>query len=129
MKFYKLAIGARFTSGGVRYTKCGMSAAADERRRGHLFFGIMEVAPEGEPLLLPPEEAAKWKPHGHDTNAHELFHCRDAETPKVIRTSPPNGGDGRDATAQAPARRGRGSRVRAQDQPGRSQLLRLLSRE
>ena len=63
MKFYKLAIGARFTHGGRQFTKCGMSAAQDERRWCHLFFGIMDVAPEGEPPLLPPEEAAKWKPH------------------------------------------------------------------
>ena len=63
MKFYKLAIGARFTVGGKRFRKCGMGAAEDERRWGHLFFGIMDVEPEGEPVLLLPEEAARWKPN------------------------------------------------------------------
>jgi hypothetical protein len=63
MKFYKLAIGAHFTVRGERFTKCGMSAAEDERRWGHTFFGIMDVEPEGEPLLLPPVEAVKWKPN------------------------------------------------------------------
>jgi len=63
MKFYKLAIGARFTVRGEPFTKCGMSAAKNERGWCSLFLGIMDVEPEGEPLLLPPEEAAKWRPN------------------------------------------------------------------
>jgi hypothetical protein len=62
MKFYKLALGAKLTVRGERFTKCGMGAAENERGSRSMFFGIMDVDPEGEPLLLPPEEAAKWKP-------------------------------------------------------------------
>lgn len=40
-----------------------MGAADDERGCGCTFFGIMEVEPEGEALLLPAAEAAKWKPN------------------------------------------------------------------
>jgi len=72
MKFYKLAIGARFTVRGKRFKKCGISAAEDERRWCSMFHGIMDVEPEGEPLLLPPAEAAKWKPdYGHWTERME----------------------------------------------------------
>ena len=46
MKFYKLAIGARFTVRGERFTKRGMGAAENERRWCFMFFGIMDVEPE-----------------------------------------------------------------------------------
>ena len=37
-------------------------AENDERHCGTIFMGETEVVPDGVPLLLPPEEAAKWKP-------------------------------------------------------------------
>ena len=39
-----------------------MSMAEDEERLGHAFMGDVEVTPDGEALLLPPEVAARWKP-------------------------------------------------------------------
>ncbi len=72
MKFYKLAVGARFKHGGKRFTKCGMGAAENERGSCSMFHGIMDVEPESEPLWLPPAEAAKWKPdYGHWTERME----------------------------------------------------------
>ena len=62
MKFYELAIGARFVFHGQQFEKLAMSMAEDERHCGTIFIGETEVAPDGVPLLLPPEEAAKWKP-------------------------------------------------------------------
>jgi hypothetical protein len=62
MKFYKLAVGARFCVRGRRFEKLGMSMAEDEERLGHAFMGDVEVTPDGEALLLPPEVAARWKP-------------------------------------------------------------------
>ena len=70
MKFYELAIGARFTHRGQRFTKLAMSCARDERGWGNVFQGSMEVEPEGEPLLLSPEEAARWKPDDGDWTRH-----------------------------------------------------------
>ena len=62
MRFYELAIGARFFFRGRRYEKLAMSVANDEDRVGHVFMGETEVTADGEPLLLPPDEAARWKP-------------------------------------------------------------------
>jgi hypothetical protein len=62
MKFYELAIGAQFIFRGRRFEKIAMSMANDEKRFGSVFMGETEVVPDGVPLLLPPEEAAKWKP-------------------------------------------------------------------
>jgi len=62
VKFYQLAIGAEFQFQGRRFRKTAGSMAADERGWGHVFQGLTEVATEGEPLLLSPEEAAKQKP-------------------------------------------------------------------
>ncbi|MGO8931397.1 MAG: hypothetical protein ACLQU3_31465 [Limisphaerales bacterium] len=61
MKFYELALGARFFFRGRRFDKVAMSVAEDEQRVGHVFMGDAEVTADGEPLLLPPEEAARWK--------------------------------------------------------------------
>jgi hypothetical protein len=66
MKFYELAIGARFFFSGRRFEKLGMSMAEDEQRAGHVFIGDAEVTVDGEPLLLPPAEAARWKPDHRD---------------------------------------------------------------
>ena len=63
MKFYELAIGGRFVFRGPRFEKIGMSMAEDEKRAGHVFMGDAEVSADGESLLLPPEEAARWKPN------------------------------------------------------------------
>ena len=62
LEFYKLAVGARFQWRGKRFKKLGMSCAEDEGRRANVFLGLMEVEPEGEPPLLSPAEAARWKP-------------------------------------------------------------------
>ena len=62
MKFYELAIGARFIFRGQRFEKLGMSMAKDDKGIGSIFMGETEVSPDGVPQLLPPEEAAKWKP-------------------------------------------------------------------
>ena len=62
MKFYELAIGARFFVRGRRFQKLGMGLAKDAERIGHAFMGDVEVMADGEPLLLPPEEAARWNP-------------------------------------------------------------------
>ena len=62
MKFYELAIGARFFFLGRRYVKFAMSMTEDEEHVGHIFLGETNVEADGEPLLLPPEEAARWKP-------------------------------------------------------------------
>ena len=62
MQFYELAVGARFSFRGRRFEKTAMSMAQDEERCGHVFMGDVEVTADGEPLLLAPEEAARWKP-------------------------------------------------------------------
>jgi hypothetical protein len=62
MKFYELAIGARFVFRGRRFEKIGMGMAKEEQGLGSLFMGETEIVPDGAPLLLPPEEAAWWKP-------------------------------------------------------------------
>ena len=62
MQFYQLAKGARFEFRGKQFEKIAMSMAEDEERNGYVFQGETEITPIGEPLLLPPEEAEKWKP-------------------------------------------------------------------
>ena len=62
MKFYRLSIGADFRFLGKQYKKVGHSCAQAENRDGHLFLGVTDVEPLGEPRLLSEEEAAKWKP-------------------------------------------------------------------
>jgi hypothetical protein len=62
MKFYQLAIGARFIFRGRRFEKVAMSVAENEEKLGKVFMGATEVVPDGVPLLLPAAEAAKWKP-------------------------------------------------------------------
>jgi hypothetical protein len=61
MKFYELAVGARFVFRGRRFEKIAMSMARDEEDCGNILLGETEVAPEGVPSLLPPAEAARWK--------------------------------------------------------------------
>jgi hypothetical protein len=39
-----------------------MVLAKSEQGRGSVLMCETEVVPDGVPLLLPPEEAAKWKP-------------------------------------------------------------------
>jgi len=62
MKFYRLALGARFTHFGQQFTKKAMGLAEDSEHQGHAFMGCTDVEPIGEPLLLSAEEAAQWKP-------------------------------------------------------------------
>ena len=71
MQFYELAVGARFVFRGRRYEKQAMSMAEDEDRVGHIFMGDAEVTLEvrgaecgvrSASELLPPGEAARWKP-------------------------------------------------------------------
>jgi hypothetical protein len=62
MQFYRLAKGARFEFGGRQYEKTAMSMAVDCDGIGNVFDGAREVTPVGEPLLLPEEESARWKP-------------------------------------------------------------------
>jgi len=62
MQFFELAIGARFIFQGRKYTKIAMCMTEDETRIGHIFRGETEVVPDGEPMLLPPAEAERWKP-------------------------------------------------------------------
>jgi len=64
VKFYELAVGARFVFMGRRYEKVAVAMAVDEGRLGNIFFGTAPVETEGEPLLLSPEEAARRKPVG-----------------------------------------------------------------
>ncbi len=47
-----------------------MRMAEDEERAGHIFASDAEVTADGEPLLLPPEEAARWKPEGRHWTEH-----------------------------------------------------------
>lgn len=47
-----------------------MGIGEDEQRNGHAFPGVTQIDPDGEPLLLPPEEAAKWKPDESDWTRH-----------------------------------------------------------
>ena len=70
MKFYELAIGARFIFRGRRFEKIAMSMANDEKQFGSVFMGETEVVPDGVPLLLLPEEAAKWKPDDRHWTEH-----------------------------------------------------------
>jgi hypothetical protein len=66
VQFYQLAPGAQFVFHGKRYRKIAMSMARDSRGWGCVFMGGTEVEPEGELLLLPEAEAARWKPDlGH----------------------------------------------------------------
>ena len=62
VKFYELAIGARFVFGGQRFEKTAMSMAADEQRVGCIFLGETAVVSEGP--LLSAGEAGWWKPEG-----------------------------------------------------------------
>ena len=62
MKFYQLAVGARFRHRGARFKKAGMSCAEDERGWANVFLGLVEIEPEGEPLLMSPAEATRWQP-------------------------------------------------------------------
>ena len=62
MQFYQLAKGARFESQGKQFTKTAMSMARGEDGTGTIFPADSEVAPIGEPLMLPDEVAAQWKP-------------------------------------------------------------------
>ena len=64
MKFYELAVGARFVFRGQRSEKTAMSMASDEQGCGHVFMGDVEVAADGEARLLSPPDAARWKPGG-----------------------------------------------------------------
>ena len=70
MKFYELAIGASFVCGGQRFVKTAMSMAQDEQSVGNLFLGETEVMADGEPNLLPPTEAARWKPNDKHWSDH-----------------------------------------------------------
>ncbi len=64
VKFYQLAIGARFVFRGKCYTKTAISMTQDERGWGTIFLGETDVVSDGP--LLPPEEAARQKPErGH----------------------------------------------------------------
>ena len=62
MQFYRLAKGVRFEFRGNQYEKIAMSMAQDRERTGCIFQAGTEVTPIGEPLLLPAQEAEKWKP-------------------------------------------------------------------
>ena len=62
MQFYQLAPGARFEFRGKQFTKVASSMAQDTGRIGNIFQHGTEIAPIGEPLLLPDAEAEKWKP-------------------------------------------------------------------
>ena len=62
MQFYQLAKGARFEFRGKQFEKVAMSMAVDADRNGNVFQGETEIKPIGEALLLPAEEAEKWKP-------------------------------------------------------------------
>jgi hypothetical protein len=70
MQFYQLAKGARFEFRGKQYQKVAMSMAEDAEHTGNVFQAETEVMPIGEPLLLPPEEAEKWKPSTTHWTAH-----------------------------------------------------------
>ncbi len=64
VKFYELAIGARFEFRGRRFVKEAMCMAQDEQELGTIFMGEAMVESDGP--LLPPEVAARWKPErGH----------------------------------------------------------------
>ena len=70
MKFYELAVGARFVFHRRRFEKIAMGMANNEHGHGSIFLGETEVVPDGVPLLLPPEEAAKWKPDDRHWTEH-----------------------------------------------------------
>ena len=73
MQFYRLAPGARFEFVGRQFQKLAMSMAEDQQQRiGCIFHGPTEVTPIGEPLLLPPEVAEKWKPFDLEHWAHHI---------------------------------------------------------
>lgn len=63
--------------GVKRWTKQAISVASDGHI-GHVMMGETEVIPDGEPLLLPPEEAAKWKP----SEIHWTEHLAPAPPPR-----------------------------------------------
>jgi hypothetical protein len=69
MKFYELAVGARFEFHGGRFEKIAMSmavladghhAGGDQGRWGNMFLGETEVFSDGP--LLASEEAERWRP-------------------------------------------------------------------
>ncbi len=62
MLFYQLSNGARFEFRGKQFEKVAMSMAVDAERCGNVFQAETEITPIGELLLLPAEEAEKWKP-------------------------------------------------------------------
>ena len=62
MQFYQLAKGARFEFNGKSFQKRAMSMAVDADLNANIFQGGTEIVPIGQPLLLPAEEAEKWKP-------------------------------------------------------------------
>jgi hypothetical protein len=62
MQFYQLAVGARFVFRGRKYRKIAMCMTEDEDRVGHIFQGETEVEADGVLLLLPADEAERWKP-------------------------------------------------------------------
>ncbi len=66
MKFYELALGARFVFRGHRFVKIAMCLAEDQRRWGNIFLGDTDVVPDGVPVRLSPAEAARWKPADKD---------------------------------------------------------------
>ena len=70
MKLYELAVGARFVFRGRRFEKIAMSMANDEHGCGSIFLGETGVVPDGVPHLLPPEEAARWKPDDRHWTEH-----------------------------------------------------------
>jgi hypothetical protein len=66
VKFFELAVGARFLFRAQQFEKTAMGMAQDGRGWGNIFMGEMDVETDGEPLLLPPEVAARCKPErGH----------------------------------------------------------------
>src|SRR5258707_3729510 len=63
VNFYELAVSARFTFGGQRFEKLAMNMARDEQGCGSAFMGENVVEADSDAPLLPPEEAARWKPN------------------------------------------------------------------
>lgn len=87
MQFYQLAIGARFLFRGRTYEKTAMATASDDQGCHYTLLAETEVIPEGEPLLLPPEEAARWKP----SDKHWTEHLSPAPTPPPRPDQPQKG--------------------------------------
>jgi hypothetical protein len=80
MRFYELAVGAPFIFRGRRFEKIAMGMANNEQGHGSVFLGETVVVPDGLPLLLPPEEAAKWKPD----DRHWTEHLSPAPPPREL---------------------------------------------